>query len=199
MQKKHFLLMIIYNLNEVYKMTQRKQPLLLLFIGGLLFLTGCIKKQATESKSLKRNQTIYKHIQETHSPIIKLADTINLPRNQQKLKEHIMIHNEDAYSLVSNDPYQDLAFIQYKILIDRHIKQLQRYLDKLRKKSDEKYYAREHEVQTLIAQLEQLKQAIIISEEYRQEKLKLAEHNIREHEIQTLITQLGQVKIIDQY
>ena len=35
-------------------MIQRKQPLLLIFIGGLLFLTGCVKKQTTESKSLKK-------------------------------------------------------------------------------------------------------------------------------------------------
>ncbi len=126
------------------------------------------KNKQLKVNHLKKNQTIYKHIQKTHSPIIKLADTINRPRSKQKLKEHIMIHNEDAYSLVSNDSYQDLAFMQYKILIDRHIKQLQRYLDKLRKKTGEKYYTREHEVQTLIGQLKQLKQAIIISEEYRQ-------------------------------
>ena len=161
-------------------MIQKKQLPLLLLMEGLAFLLAHIKKETPDYKPLQKNQTIYTQIQEKYSPMIKLVDTIDHPISKQKFKKHIMLYN-DAYNKKKNKnlfgaPYQHLPFMQCKNLLDKQIKTLQRYLRKLRKKTDDQEYNKnEPEIQTLIVQLEQLNRAIITSEEYRQEKLKRAD------------------------
>jgi len=149
-------------------------------MGGLALLSTCIRKQIPDCKPIKKSQTICTQIQQKYDPMIKLIDTIEHPISKQEFKKHIMLYN-DAYNKKKNNslfgaPYQDLPFMQCKNLIDKYMKKLQRYLRKLRKKTDAKECNRhEREVQTLIVQLEQLNRAIITSEEYRQEKLRRAD------------------------
>lgn len=159
-------------------MIQRKQlSLFLLLMGGLALLFTSIKKQTPDCKPFKKNPTIYTQIQEKYGPMIKLIDTIDHPITKREFKKYIMLYN-DAYNKKKNNslfgtPYQDLPFIQCKNLLDKHMKKLQRHQRKLRtKRKDKEYNRHEHEIQTLISQLDQLNRAIITSEEYRQEKLK---------------------------
>ncbi len=164
---------------EVFIMMQRKQQAIVVpLIVGLLLLFFCTKKQTPVPKPDKKDQTIYTQMQETYAPMIKLTETINHPQSKKELKEHIMIYN-DMYNKKRNknlfgNPYQDLPFIQYKNLLDKRVKQLQRYLRKLRKKRNEQNKRHEGEIEGLILQLEHLNQTIITAEEYRQEKLTLA-------------------------
>ena len=166
-------------------MIQGKQLslLLLLIMGGLVLLSAHIRKKTPDCKPIKKDQTIYTQIQEQYDPMIKLIDTIDHPISKQEFKKQIMLYN-DAYNKKKNKTlfgalYQDLPFMQCKNLLDKHMKKLQRYLRKLRKKRNNKEYnRREYEIQTLIVQLEQLNRTIIISEEYRQEKLKRAGQKI---------------------
>ncbi len=162
----------------------QKRPLwlTLLLWGGLALLSAYIKKETSDCQRLKKNQLIYTQIREKYGPMIKLIDTIDHPISKQEFKKHIMLYN-DAYNKKKNKslfgaPYQHLPFTQCKNLLDKQMKKLQRYLRKLRKKTNNKEYNKcEREVQTLTIQLEQLDRAIITSEEYRQEKLKQADQS----------------------
>lgn len=156
-------------------MDQKNKKILLLPLAiiGFVVLVACNKqyKPVKQQIQVKNNQGIY-------APMIRLAQTIDYPQSKRALKKQIMIHNDQhnkkREKSLFGAQYQDLPFIQYKSLLDREVKQLERKLRKLRKKKTQNY-RQENEIRALIAQLTNLNHIIITSDEYYQEKLKLAE------------------------
>jgi hypothetical protein len=161
-------------------MVKKTRVLLLPTIIGLVMLSGC-NKQPLPSNSktpVSKKQGIYAQIENNYASMTKLAETIDCSSSKQELKKQIMIHNDQHNKKRSKSmfgaQYQDLPFVQYKNILDKQIKQLERSLKKLlKKRTHEK--EQENEIRTLITQLENLNQVIVTSDEYRQEKLKLAE------------------------
>jgi len=163
-------------------MTKRKEHAVCIpFIVGLVLLSACNKKQIPVQRIDKeeKKQALYTNLEETYAPMIKLAQAINYPSNKQEFNNQIMLHNDLHNKKKSKNlfgaPYQDLPFVQYKNLLDKRIKQLQRYIRKLRKKKNNQDKNYENKITKLISQLEDLNRVTITSEEYRQEKLKLAD------------------------
>lgn len=163
--------------------------IIMLIIGALLALPACqkehtasprknTKKQTRIYLPLKKKQAAFEAVTRMYAPVLPLIATIDFPTTKLRLKEHIMLQNDVYNKRKSNAlldaSYYDLPFVQYKWLLDKHIRQLQRYAGKLTQKADNQGTVLEGDIQGLIAQLEQLNEIIVKSEEYRQEKLALA-------------------------
>lgn len=128
---------------------------------------------------LKKRQAVYEQVSRIYAPILPFIQTIDLLSKKQQLKEYIMLQN-DAYNKSKKGKffrasYHDLPFVQYKYLLDKRINQLKRYTKKLTTKINDCDTILERNIQNLVAQLEQLNEIIVKFEEYRQEKLVLAE------------------------
>lgn len=164
-----------------------------IFLGTLVWLPGCKKghkkqenpigipiqkKQKRIYNPRKKRQATYEQAFRNYAPVLPLIQTIELPTSKQKLQEHIMLHN-DQYNKQKNNvllsaPYHDVPFIQYKWILEKRIRVLKHYSKKLTAKTDSYNTTLEQNIQNLIAQLEQLNEIIVTSQEYRQEKLALA-------------------------
>jgi len=147
----------------------------------LLGLSSCQQKSSRIYNPIIKKQTTYQRTKEEYAPMLSLLNIMDLPESKQKLKNHILLHN-DSYnkskkSLLFSPANQNLPFVQYKNLLDRRIAQLKEYTFTLRKKSNSTYDSLEKEIHQLIAQLEHLNEVIVTTNEYHQEKIRIKENN----------------------
>jgi len=131
------------------------------------------KRMQSPSKKL---QELYDRVDQELMPALVMASQNKWRRYyDDSLRQHILITN-DRYNtevkkrLLKNNPYEDLPFLQYKKNLEKITKQLDHYGQKVPNKA-EYFHA------TVMAQLADLKKAIISTPEYHQEMLKIAQVN----------------------
>ena len=161
--------------------TNNKFVITALGILMLLGLSSCQQKGSRIYNPLIKKQTVYNRTKKEYAPMLSLLDIVDLPETKQKLKNHILLHN-DSYNkkkknVLFSPKHHNFPFVQYKNLLDDRIAQLKEYTVSLRKKSNSTRDSLEKDIHHLIAQLEALNDVIVVMEEYHQEKISLKENN----------------------
>jgi len=164
-------------------MTIKNSFLMSLLGACVLLLAGCIQRK---KKNLPRTYTlsqkaahVYEITAQKHYTILTVAQTETDPSHLELKRELLLandLHNkEQAKRLMANNPYKDLPLLQYKYMVDHNIARLHRYIRKIQKKAAQSSLKLEQNMQSLITQLEQLNNIIVVMPEYHQEKIKAAD------------------------
>jgi hypothetical protein len=159
------------------KKKQTTYRFLIIGIVALLSLSACKKRTKRAHNPFEKKQYTYEETVNQYATILPCINSISFPYTKQILKNHIMLcndtFNKSKDSITLAIPHQNLPYVQYKYLLDKRIDQLKRYILYLEHTKAPTRIALREKIRLLIEQLEQLNEIIVITDEYRQEKIKL--------------------------